>query len=248
EEAAVEHMKAAIDAAPRYALFHLNLGWMEEQLGHEANALEAYTMALKIDPFLERAIFFAKTDLRQNALLAEHFEENLAQPEQYSWLGWQSLNDDDPESARHHFELSIQERAQNPSAYAGLALAAQLLGDDEGASRFIQIAFFSGSASTTNILSAARIARDQGLEEDAIILFMQAFESMEGPRVSSNYYTLVHRRPTLQFDFIPQFQRANITSNTLSDLNWLAEKLEGRGWQNIAIMVRERIEVELNGP
>ncbi len=248
EEAAVKHMEVAIDAAPRYALFHLNLGWMEEQLGHEANALEAYTIALKNDPFLARTIFFAKTDLRQSALLAEHFEESLAQPEQYSWLGWQSLSDDDPETARHNFGLSIQERAQNPSAYAGLALAAQMLGDDEGASRFIQIAFFSGSASTTNILSAARIARAQGLEEDAIILFMQAYEALKGPKVSSNYYTLVHRRATLPFDFMPQFMRANITQDLLDDFNWLADRLEERGWQDISVSVRDRIEVELNGP
>ena len=68
-EYALSAMQTAVKKAPEAGIFHLLLGWMQEEYGLSDEALQQYTLALHYMPWLSNSIFFKEEKApRQEAL------------------------------------------------------------------------------------------------------------------------------------------------------------------------------------
>ena len=240
---AVNHMRQASEAAPRNPLFALNLGWMEEQLGNENEAISAYRQAFQLDPWMARTLFSFATSLRRT--IAEE-QASYVYDMSDLWRGLAALDEGNPEDARSHFERAIIFEPRNARVYAGLALAYQLLGKMEQAWKNVQIAIFVDSSSPYVLHVAGRIAYQQGREPEAIEYFDRAFSLRQSKSYSVDYYGGVYRRAHLATDLVPQFRRADLTPEMVEDFHLLAEYWAQNGGEEKAADIIDYISREMN--
>jgi O-antigen ligase len=61
KEAALQSMRQAANLAPEWAIVQLNLGWMEEQVGDQGEAIQAYLRAGCLDPSYQISLVYQKS-------------------------------------------------------------------------------------------------------------------------------------------------------------------------------------------
>ena len=195
---------------------------MEEQLGNESEAISAYRQAFQLDPWMTRTLFSFATSLRKT--IAEE-QASYVYDKSALWKGLVAIDEGNPEDARSQFERVIKSEPRNARAYAGLALAYQLLGNTEQAWKNVQIAIFVDGSLPYVLHIAGRIAYQQGREPEAIAYFDRAFSQIQSKSYSADYYGSVYRRAYLATDLVPQFRRADLTTEMVEDFTFLANYL-----------------------
>ncbi len=246
-EAALGHMRQALDMAPANATVARALARMEQAMDDPSAAAAANLQALGADPWMQFSLNFGASEPEREALrqLAKQEEELLARFPALE--GWQALQAGRWEAARQALSTTLQRDAGDTLARAGLALALQALGQEQEARTQAQIAAFLDPSSPLVLHAAGSVARQQGREGEAARLFLRAFDQVEGQSYSASYYYRTYNRFFLTSDLVPMLPRGNLTASMAQDFGWLAERLEQNGHGEQAGMIRARIRVEKEG-
>lgn len=245
-EQAINHMRRAVEMAPRLTWLQLNLGWMEEQLGREDSAAVYYRNILCSSPWYRDSPFFKQTSLRRQALQSEcpREQDTLSNSplDRYSWNGWVALKSGDLEAAVQAFERAIQTEPRASPSYALLGLAHQQAGNDEQAWKDIQTAIFVDASSARVFFAAAQVAYSQGKEEQAIEYLSTAYNLMTYSQTSWRYYFAAYNQIDPPSDVSPYFVRTGLPPDLQEQLlQWVAY-LEREGDFEKAQEVRQWIK------
>ena len=119
---AEEHIRQAVSIAPGEATFHLNLGWMMEELGREAEAASAYQKALELKPEWASHPFWQDSAIRERAVMSVPMTA-AAQSSAYLIQAEQALQQGDLVGARR--ALAFSELTDEPDM-ARLVIRAQV--------------------------------------------------------------------------------------------------------------------------
>jgi tetratricopeptide (TPR) repeat protein len=219
----LENMQRAALADPQNTAFALNVGWMEEQLGHEEPARDAYEEALKADPLLRRRLFFASTPLRQEVV--QSYELPDLSPEWYRafYGGWLALDRQAWEEASALMREALSQDPRLGPAYAGLAVAADAMGDQGTSARAMGTALFLESGSPDVLYAASILATRSGGLEDGRFLLEAAYRQARESSASKLYYGRAYSRFFLPGDLVPQVRTATLTPAMAADLEALAD-------------------------
>jgi len=242
QEEALQQMKAAINLAPEESLYHLNLGYYYEQLGFSEEATREYQLFLAQKPGLAEGPYWRQTPLRQKAV--EQWKKASPTPtipspprsyRDYTRLGWQELDQQQPEKALAAFQTALSLDNTRIEAYHGLGAAYMALGEYEQAEYYLQAALqiltFDMGEKMEPLLTRGRLAYLQGESDTAITSYELALGMVEeytiygwGTLGWSPYGHFLFQRESIAPDLLPQLVRADITDR-------LAERyLELGGW------------------
>ena len=242
DEEALQQMKAAINLAPGESLYHLNLGHYYEQLGFNQDAAFEYQFFLSRKPSLAESSYWRQTPLRQQAV--EQWKEANPTPtvtssprsyKDYTRLGWQKLDQKQPEQALAAFQMALSLDDTQVEAYHGMGATYMALGEHEQAEYYLQaslnILTFNMGEKMGPLLTRGRLAYLQGELDEAITSYELALSMVEeytiygwGTLGWSPYGNFLFQRESTAPDLLPQLLRADITDR-------LAERyLELGGW------------------
>jgi len=235
---AVADLKEAAGRAPRHAILAVNLGWMLEAQGREAEALEAYRQALAYDSLLPETPFFAATALRRQAVSSFEPAQAVSAADQLVAQARASISAGQPEVA---LPLLDQAVAADPRSARALAWRAKALADagrSDDARREVEAALFVDSDSLEALALGAVIAEQTGRTQDAYALGRRLHETLEAASSSASYYAELYRRRYLPHDMIPQLIRAVPTREMIAALEFAAASYTQRGEDAQARAVR----------
>ena len=242
---ALAHMRHAAAEAPRNAMIWINLGWMEEQLGNSASALESYNHALRHSPPLAKSVYIQNLRLFPEISIA--LREWMTTEEQ--WDRWYETEILDKDFLRGLIALFLGETALglqyfNDSRdrfeptyvgfYAYYAYAKQINGDHESAYRIAQdIALLDReriqSLEDPILLSLiGSILRSNGQMDEAYRLFLKSYRTQN--QVSEIfYYPTVHGQLMATNDLSPLLIRSfSILTDTQDDWEWFVQQAQQR--------------------
>jgi Tfp pilus assembly protein PilF/O-antigen ligase len=225
---AVQDMQKAADLAPQRSFLWLNLGWMEEQLNRPRDAQAHYHIALCLNLWYQKTIFFVKTPLRQLALSGEcpaGFDV-LAKDQalRFFWQGLTALEANNLPAAERLFQLSIQAKDLNSLAYAYLGLVHMRSNQPDQAWQDIQTALLINDSSSVVLLAAAQVTQSQGKNAQAMAYLSRVFDLISLPDYSILYYGNAYQSSSLPTDLSPFFVTP-LTPDTQESLLRLADYL-----------------------
>ncbi len=216
---ALDQMRLAALKAPKNSLIWLNLGWMEEQVGNQQAALEAYTRVLRLSPLVLNSTYQAFSDLFP-LTASELASWMTSEAEWDSWYEYEILDKDyqrgifalalgDSASALLNFESSA-ERFPTFSAgrYAYDAFAQDLSGVSESA---YQIAYELALLDRKDIIKIedpllvsylGKILLKNDQTDLAYHLFRSSY-FLQTRITDPMYYSLTYRQPILRSDLSP---------------------------------------------
>jgi tetratricopeptide (TPR) repeat protein len=242
KEKALQQMMTAINLAPGESLYHLNLGYYYEQLGFHEDATHEYQLFLSNKPDWAEGSYWRQTPLRQQAV--EQWKRANPTPtipspprsyEDCTRLGWQELDQKQPEQALAAFQMALSLNDAQIEAYHGLGATYMVLGEHEQAEYYLQAALniltFNIGERMGPLLTRGRLAHLQGDLGEAITSYELALSMVEeytiygwGTLGWSPYGHFIFQRESIAPDLLPQLVRADITDS-------LAERyLELGGW------------------
>jgi putative inorganic carbon (HCO3(-)) transporter len=245
-EVAMDLMGQALESAPRNSILALNLGWMEEQLGDEQQAIIHYQLALRLNPALEESIFFTKTDLRRGALTTFVPEVISTSSFSLSWVGKRALDNGNLTEAEDALTKAISINANEAIAYAWFGQLYSKLGDIEQAWYYTQLALLLDANSSIVRVEASRIARAMGDEEEWMNQLLRAYELLQNENQSFEFESVFYMRPLLAFDLVPQMLAPELSISTLEEFTELASDLKSQGRSDRATEILEWIETQEN--
>lgn len=200
QESAIEHMKRAAINSPRRALFWVNLGWMEEQIGNDTEAKEAYLNGLQFDPWLLEDEFFTSSPLRR-AIHESQFSSN-------DWsLGLEALEDKNYSKADQEIALANRTYPYGSIPGISLALLRERVGKKAEALDIVQRDLFLNGETARALLIAARVLLDLDKPDDANLYLRSALKRIENTNYSFYYYKAAYHRDFLASDLSPYLLR-----------------------------------------
>ena len=208
-EDAVSHMRLALDRAPANTTFASNLAWMEEALGRDEAAIDAYLQALNADPWLQFSQAFKESDIASQAIEQFDLDSTLFPARALMIEAQEALLQGEHHEAEEKFKGALEKDPLSGRVYAGLAQAEQVLGKSDEAWRHMQIAVFINGSNSEILFAASTLADGQGREDESQRYLKQAFDQMENQSFSSSYYYRSYYRFFLSSDLMPQILRPN---------------------------------------
>ena len=180
---AEEHIRQAIAIAPGEATFHLNLGWMLEELSREAEAVSSYEKALELKPEWASHSFWQGSEIRESAIKSAPV---TAVAPNGVYL--------------EQAELALQ---QGDLAGARRALAFSDLADEPGIARLVmraQVAQAVGDDLAVLLSVRGALARRQ-LRGTSVLSFNEIYNRMQLPmNLVPGYYSIGWRLRTIPGD------------------------------------------------
>lgn len=214
-------MDSALRLAPDSYLARLNAGALAESTGDAATATRYYQQTLTLNPLLARALFWAQTPLREEALA----EWQAAQPVNTTSFaqGWAALEAGDAERAVKLFEQARAESALSNQPYLGLSRAYWALGDEKQAELFLRTGQNLPVYTIYETLGFKLLEGDwqvaHGDRAGAKRAYTELFSAfneytLAGPGTYGYPWRswVVYHRVALPSDLIPQLTRADITA------------------------------------
>ena len=243
--AALEEMRQAAQKTPKNILIWLNLGWMEEQVGNQQAALDAYTRVTRLNPLVAGSAFPHFSDLFSTASV--NLASWLVSEEEWdSWYEYEVVDRDftkgvislalgDLDSSLTYFQAS-GERFKPPSLgyYAHLAYAQWLAGKQESA---YQIAYELALLDRNNLsrledpllLSCLGWILLENKQDDLAYSLLMNSYNLQTRASDSMYYSLVYRQPILQSDLSPLLIRnLYLLDQTRPAWEWFTEQAHTR--------------------
>lgn len=238
---ALEHMKHAVEMAPRNAELIMILGWMEEQVGETTSAVGRYEHAVSLDPWLRYSILLDPTNPLHENFFASLRSQTGTDPRQDALLeAWQALHSGRTETAKSQFERLIETYPQEIRAYVGLAYAQIQMGElAKARENTIKALFLSPIDAIPPYVYhlAGRLVMAENSEADAILQYEQAFWRTLNLSNSKQYYDRTYLRPFLAPDLVPWISRLRIDRNEIGNLQILAEYYENAGKEELAAFI-----------
>ncbi|MGD2251411.1 MAG: O-antigen ligase family protein [Anaerolineales bacterium] len=245
-EAGIAHMRIATSSEPVRLDFALLLGAMEEEMGNQAESLEAYQTALSITPWAQFSYLFESSPIAHQALRECEGTAELAELEELAISGWRALLEGENERAEGMFSMAAALDPGYAPARAGLSEMYMNMRRLTEARYQVEVALFIDYDSAHYHFIAAGIAQRQGHLDEALGHYLVAYRLVEDQSYSNKYYTNAYWRPILPSDLVPQMPRASITFGMLNGLSTLADMLEELGRYEEAQEIRQRVSIEMN--
>jgi putative inorganic carbon (HCO3(-)) transporter len=218
---AMEHVRRAMELAPAAPDYALQLGTYYEQLGSDASASRLYAQAIELDRSLTSDLFWEESDLRQQ-FLASYLHDNSASAPTPPSPGEIAYEEGRYSDAVEYYEGVLSTQPSNKTALTRLGLAYLALGNDEDATRNLQLAIFLGATREPH-LALGRRAYDKGDLPQAIAEFEAGLNQ---PLYSDFYGPGVYRREGIYQSRLPQLPRLGLTPTLVEDYLQLAEMYE----------------------
>lgn len=266
-QTAITHMNHAANAAPMYDLLWVNLGWMEEKLGNQGNALFAYNRALRINPLIAKSVFSKQSLLISKAAedLAEWGNSDHLWHDWYDgsrhdraifdfdhWKGVIALSIGQTELAVESMEASLK-NGFTPNIPIYLSYTYELneqdiqsfgLAQDIALLKNNQIKYTKLPRDFSMIASILRTNGDYDLAYD---LFTETYNIINTGSVYEKYYPAIYGEQILISDISPWLIRSHlILLDTQDDWVWFAEEAFRRGDIQLSKDIKEW-QQELNG-
>jgi O-antigen ligase/tetratricopeptide (TPR) repeat protein len=226
KEKAVTHMREAVAKSrpntPLEPLFYLNLAWMEEKVGSQVEAVEAYKTAQQLNPWLRQDPFFAETSIRQ----ASQSTPELDNP---YFVAWDYLRRDELRNAELILEKAMKSDPGSAIASAVLAYSKQLSGHPEDAWRYVQLSFFTSDSDMKSIVIAAHVAEDQGRKSEAMTFLGRAYILLANYSSNEVYYDAAYHRNSIPVYLSPFLIRIGFSAEDNVLFNKLVEYLSENG-------------------
>ena len=256
---ALYHMRNAVNAAPKSHLLLTNLGWMEEQLGNNTNAMNYYTRAVRLAPWMRGSLFTQQSNMFQTAaadldnwielddLWSDWYAEYDLAPSSFEAIkGSIALFGNQPEVAVQYRELSQNKNPGNINTNSILALAYQRNGQLENAFELAQVAYLIYKKNTENITVSnltieiiGSIMLDNGEIDLAYELLSDAFEKRKNQTVYDFYYSYTYGQPIIMTDISPfLIMSGSVLTETYTDWLWLAGEAIRRGDPELSNSIR----------
>ncbi len=248
---AITSMKEATKAAPKFDLFWLNLGYMEEKSDNKDSAIYAYTQALRINPLINKSIFAKHSKLMQEAsndlttwLTSDTQWDNWyggdrsdrAKYDKNYWKGKIALSLGKYPIAIEQFEESLQQGKTNPVFYSYLAYAYQQAGRNDLALNIakdiaeIDIYRVVVLEKPLDLSLTAAILHENNENDLAYQLLENAFHYIQPKMIYSSYYPLIYCQQFPFSDISPLLIRDNIIlQDTQNTWKWFADESFRRG-------------------
>ncbi len=206
---AVVHMREAAIRAPLNTTFASNLAWMEEALGRNEAATDAYIQTLDADPWLQFSQQFNESEVASHVANQFDLDSTLYPARALMIEAQEALLQGEHQKAVEKFDGALEKDPQSARVYAGLAQTEQELGKSDDAWLHMQIALFIDGSSPEILFSASTLADEQGREDESQRYLKQALDQMENQTFSSSYYYRSYYRFFLSSDLMPQIMRPN---------------------------------------
>ncbi len=243
EHQAIADMLIATNIASRNVSFAVNLGWMYEESDQADLAINAYRLALTLDPWLVRSTYFHGSTLRLS-LLSESADLSFRSPaEELVFIAYQELDRKDLEAAQFYFQEALEVDPLNADANSGLALVLTSRKVNQNlANTYIRQSLFLAPDSSRVLDVAGTIAMQHGQIDQAIQYFLREYELLARQNSSHIYYASTYRRRFLAVDYVPQLLPEPVPESTLANFIWLSDQLELLGQPNRADQIRHLVE------
>lgn len=217
-EDAIDAMKKAAELAPRYALYWVNLGWMQEACGDLADATHSYQIALEKNIWLQMSPFYKTSFLRNDVLTRYQAENDVSRcPSCEAYILYKAGELD---LAKNILLERLTSRMDDADAQAVMGLIAQEIGDESLAWQQVQTALLMKQI--PRVLGwAAHVARVQTKDDLAIEYLEIAWDQLAQGSSLEGYYTGIYHRLALPKDHPPQFFIPPVTSELVSGFEWL---------------------------
>ena len=265
---AIEVMQRAADAAPAYELFWLNLGWMQEQIGNQNAALDAYTRALRLNPFIVRSVFMQKSalisqaaeDLTQWAASESEWpswydsrRHDRSKYDQDYWKGGLQLTLGQTQQAVNTLETALKKGSVDQFLYTNLTYAYQLNGQTELAFHTAQdVALLHQNNIRkqdfpTELSIIASILYKNGETDQAYDLLLEAYQLYIEQIVYRRYYAQIYAQQSTLGEISPWLVRTYfILTDTQEAWNWFAQEAARRGDPQLSQAVKAWL-IQLDG-
>jgi tetratricopeptide (TPR) repeat protein/O-antigen ligase len=248
---ALVHMRQAVDSAPMYDLFLVNLGWMEESVGNRDLAIEYYTRALRVNPMINQSAFAAHSRLlnvaAEDLMVWENSVElwdewygaarhDRPQYDRNYWSGVIALSTGRNKLANQRFERYLQEvGAPGTYVYTNLAYLYMIDGQSVIAYKIAKdLAILTTNdiygLDTPSLSVVASILRKNGETDLAYDLMLKAYREASGEIVYLRYYPAIYTQQFLGSDISPLLIRSQLVPlGTQEDWLWLIEEAAKKG-------------------
>lgn len=232
-QAALEHMYKAVEMAPKQAFLWVYLGWIEEHLGDHEAALVHYHKAYCLNRWYEDSLFFAGSDLRQQAKQGS-CPDTYALWEPYTiqrflWQSEQAYKAGDYMAAEQYLQAAIAQDPDNSYAYTMLALIHQETGQPVLAWKEVQTALLVSDPGVRSLLVAAQVVQAQEKMDLAMRFRAEAFKQLKRPYYSYHYYFQAYRALGLLTDVSPFLPQLGISLEMVQDFQELAHYYTEQG-------------------
>jgi len=227
---ALLHMRQAVSTIPTDSLLQLNLGWMEEELNHQEQAIDAYRSAIILNPWLRESIFFTKTEIRREVLETSTIStDDMTSDIRAYWEGRQAYLAGDLGAAEEKYRLAIRSNPLFGDAYAELGLLQQQTGKPLDAWKNIQIALFINGSSFRTLYLTYKVAQSQGKYTIAMEYLIQAYRVLQNINSSYKYYDAAYHMDFLPTDKSPYLLRWGLSAQMKEDFQDLALYFQQHG-------------------
>lgn len=245
---AIDLMRHAARSMPRYGAVALNLGLMEEALGHLDRANSAYLRALEWDPWLMLSGLLERTPHGQEALSAYELSESRYPSKALVIEGSIAFDGADLAAAESRYNRAIEIDPGNGRAYGYLARLYAEMDLMEEAKQAIDKGLFFEPADPIVLHCAARVAAAAGDEQQSRALLIRAYEQIRDSNWSSAYYYGTYHRYFLQRDLTPYILHRDYTAEMLDDLDGLASLLRSEGEIELSVEIQRWLEGQRSLP
>jgi putative inorganic carbon (HCO3(-)) transporter len=221
-DAAIEHVREAMELAPLGARYPLQLGSYYEQLGSEASATGCYERAIDLDPSLIDDLFWNGSEWREGFIRAYREGATGGGASSSPSSGELALQEGRYQEAAEYFERVLSTHPGNAAARTRLGLAYLDLGDEDAGTYHLQVAIFLGSGTEAH-LALGRLAYQRGDLPEATEEFEAALIQ---PLYADYYGPGVYRREGIYQGSLPQLPHLGLTDTRAEEYLQLAEMYE----------------------
>jgi putative inorganic carbon (HCO3(-)) transporter len=221
-DAAIEHLREAMELAPLAARYPLQLGSYYEQLGSEASATGCYEQAIDLAPSLIDDLFWDGSEWREGFIRPYREGATGGGASSSPSSGELALQEGRYQEAAEYFESVLSTHPGNAAARTRLGLAYLALGDADAGTHHLQVAIFLGSGTEAH-LALGRLAYQRGDLAEAIEEFEAALIQ---PLYADYYGPGVYRREGIYQGSLPQLPHLGLTDTLAEEYLQLAEMYE----------------------
>lgn len=248
---ALTWMERAVELAPRSALFHLNLGRLHEELGHELAASTHYSATLENEPDWAAAYFWRVTPLRAAAKEKWNTSTPDSEPVVAAHTAWykagcQAMAEGRERDALHAFRQATSLKPRYDEAYVGQAEASIALGHEQQAERLLRTAILAGGSPRARI-ALAQLYHEQGKVREAIEFAEEALHLDQEPYMgladveAAHYgWRLFYRQP-IRSSLLPPLTTIAMTDEIADYMLELATWYEQVGDRGAAVAVYQQV-------
>jgi O-antigen ligase/tetratricopeptide (TPR) repeat protein len=242
---AIHELDLASQQATHNVIFRINLGWMYERSGEMHLAANSYEQALLLDPWLVRSSFMRNSAIRRSVTDSFDLSEIGAEDPYKALTGWMFLDNGDYKDAESLFHENIEANPTDAISRAGMALALFYQeGLSEQVTQQIELANFYAEGSYLVQDTAGALALHNGDFAQARAAFLGVYDALSNRNDSVNFYASTYPRPFLPSDAVPQLLSLPVSDGIYQHLLWLADDLEQSDRRDMAVKIRDWIEVQ----